>query len=323
MVASGNVTKIAFWSVTPLFKFTHKFVSTYTNTAFLAFSTFASRDNQCWYEFHADAIMRKWRVSESNRGLIRWRDDTITQACACTEWIRPVHSGKGERISAIFGLPADPWVRWFHLHVGVQKEDAYRSVPAVLVPPSPSTQEVSDHNTVPPCYGAVLWYGWTRAGIAQRRMSDSLGAPLQWDGKNTRERSTMERDVNALAIAEHVWNEHHRMDWSVVEVVDTEQYLCPRLLLELWHIHSEQNPMNRERGSLPTEYCSLIKKSWWFLYYLYTTPIFIPRMRTHALLYHLVTLLTPYCSHLFFIPWWWHLHRRRSVGIHINTDCHS
>ena len=58
--------------------------------------------------------------------------------------------------------------------------------------------------------------------------------------------------MNASAIAEHVWNEHHRMDWSVVEVVDTEQYLCPRLLLELWHIHSEQNPMNRERGSLQT-----------------------------------------------------------------------
>ena len=62
----------------------------------------------------------------------------------------------------------------------------------------------------------------------------------------------MERDVNASAIAEHVWNEHHRMDWSAAEVADTEQYLYPRLLLESWHIHSEQNPMNRERGLLPT-----------------------------------------------------------------------
>ena len=68
-------------------------------------------------------------------------------------------------------------------------------------------------------------------------------------------------DVNASAIAEHAWNEHHRMDWSAAEVVDTEQYLYPRLLLESWHIHSEQNPMNRECGPLPTEYCSLIKRT--------------------------------------------------------------
>ena len=75
------------------------------------------------------------------------------------------------------------------------------------------------------------------------------------------QRAVRNRDMNASAIAEHVWNEQHCMDWSAVQVVDSEQYLCPRLLLESWHIHSEQNPMNRECGLLLTEYCSLIKRS--------------------------------------------------------------
>ena len=75
------------------------------------------------------------------------------------------------------------------------------------------------------------------------------------------QRAVRKGDVNASAIAEHVWNKQHCMDWSAAEVVDSEQYLCPRLLLGSWHIHSEQNPMNGECGSLPTEYCSLIKRS--------------------------------------------------------------
>ncbi len=117
------------------------------------------------------------------------------------------------------------------------------------------------------------------------------------------QRAVQNGDVNASAIAEHIWHDQHRIDWSAAEIVDSERYLCPKLMLESWHIHSEQDPLNRERGSLPIEYCSLIK---WFLYHLpHPPPFFILSMRGHAYSYYglfTVTYLTPCYSHFSSFP---------------------
>jgi hypothetical protein len=71
-------------------------------------------------------------------------------------------------------------------------------------------------------------------------------------------------------------------------------------------IHSEQNPLNKEHGSLPTEYCSLMKKSSDF-YIIDHTPLSILCMH--------VSYLTPCLFSLFFIVWWLYLYRCQNVGI--------
>lgn len=65
-------------------------------------------------------------------------------------------------------------------------------------------------------------------------------------------------DTYTSALAEHAWEVSHHIDWSSVEVLDSEQFLFSRLLLEFWYIHREPYPINRDRGPLPTEYCCLI-----------------------------------------------------------------
>ena len=63
--------------------------------------------------------------------------------------------------------------------------------------------------------------------------------------------------VDASAIAEHVWNEGHQVDWEAAGVLDACKYLYPRCLLESWHIQ-KHHTINRQRGALPTVYCSLL-----------------------------------------------------------------
>ena len=66
-------------------------------------------------------------------------------------------------------------------------------------------------------------------------------------------------DTNTSAIAEHAWQEQHNINWPAATILDSNQYLHSRLILESWHIHQQPDPMNRERGSLPPIYCSLIR----------------------------------------------------------------
>ena len=57
-------------------------------------------------------------------------------------------------------------------------------------------------------------------------------------------------EVLKCAIAEHVWNEGHRVDRETVGVFDTCKYLYPRCLLESWHVHKQHHTINREHGAL-------------------------------------------------------------------------
>ena len=66
-------------------------------------------------------------------------------------------------------------------------------------------------------------------------------------------------DTNTWAMAEHAWQEQHNITWPAATILDSSQYLNSRLILEQWHIHQQPHPMNRERGYLPSAYCSLIR----------------------------------------------------------------
>ena len=98
-------------------------------------------------------------------------------------------------------------------------------------------------------------------------------------------------DTNTLAIAEHSWQEQHNINWPAAMILDLNQYLNSRLILELWHVYQQHNPKNRELGSLPS----------------FTAPWSETKTRSSS---HPVALLTVFYL-LFFlyvssIPW--HLH---------------
>ena len=64
--------------------------------------------------------------------------------------------------------------------------------------------------------------------------------------------------LDASAIAEHVWNERHQVDWEAAGAHDICKNLYPRCLLESWHIHTQHHTINREHGALLAAYCSLL-----------------------------------------------------------------
>ena len=60
------------------------------------------------------------------------------------------------------------------------------------------------------------------------------------------------------AVAEHAANESHIIDWKGAKVVDTHPRYHQRCALESWHIRSETTTMNRDDGSLPQAYNTLL-----------------------------------------------------------------
>ena len=60
------------------------------------------------------------------------------------------------------------------------------------------------------------------------------------------------------AVAEHAANESHVIDWKGAKVVDTHPRYHQRCALESWHIRSETTTMNRDDGSLPQAYNTLL-----------------------------------------------------------------
>ena len=73
------------------------------------------------------------------------------------------------------------------------------------------------------------------------------------------QRAVRNGDTNASALAEHAWNEEHHIDWQNAEVLEAnQQYWRKRCLLESWHVNKETKPLNRERGTLPDIYRSLL-----------------------------------------------------------------
>ena len=73
------------------------------------------------------------------------------------------------------------------------------------------------------------------------------------------QRAVRNRETNASALAEHVWNKEHHINWQNAEVLEAnQQYWRKRCLLESLHINKETKQLNREHGTLPDIYCSLL-----------------------------------------------------------------
>ena len=71
-------------------------------------------------------------------------------------------------------------------------------------------------------------------------------------------RALRKGDVQASAVAEHVFGSGHQMDLSKARVVDSHPHTQTRCLLESWHIQREQAPLNREKGTLPGLYTTVL-----------------------------------------------------------------
>ena len=55
----------------------------------------------------------------------------------------------------------------------------------------------------------------------------------------------------------------HDIVWLDAQVIDASPLLQQRCTLESWHIRKQPQPLNRERGMLPTVYDQLIYSSLW------------------------------------------------------------
>ena len=66
-------------------------------------------------------------------------------------------------------------------------------------------------------------------------------------------------DAPFSAVAEHAMAEGHGIAWKEAKVLDVNSKLHQRCCLESWYIRKEGVSMNRDEGSLPFIYNSLIR----------------------------------------------------------------
>ena len=70
-------------------------------------------------------------------------------------------------------------------------------------------------------------------------------------------RAIKQADFNASPLAEHAWTEQHPVDWSNVKVLSNPSDHTTRLVEEALAIRSTTNVLNRDTGTLPSEYDNL------------------------------------------------------------------
>ena len=63
-------------------------------------------------------------------------------------------------------------------------------------------------------------------------------------------RHTKNGKVEASAVADHVWNHDHRIDWDGARVLDKERNWTSRKIREALHIAKNRPDMNKDRGLL-------------------------------------------------------------------------
>ena len=65
-------------------------------------------------------------------------------------------------------------------------------------------------------------------------------------------------NVDDSALAEHVANSGHEIDWCSAMILDSNRFFYLRRHLESWYIQKGRYVMNREVGPLPPVYCCLL-----------------------------------------------------------------
>ena len=71
-------------------------------------------------------------------------------------------------------------------------------------------------------------------------------------------KAVRDENITTSALAEHVQKTGHPIEWTQTEVVHTCNRTVKRCLLESWTIQKEPSPLNREIGTLPTTYKTLL-----------------------------------------------------------------
>ena len=74
-------------------------------------------------------------------------------------------------------------------------------------------------------------------------------------------RAVTNGDLATSALAEHAHSTGHPINWTEARVIATCSHTSRRCFLESWMIHRETNHLNRELGSLPHIYKTLIRHS--------------------------------------------------------------
>ncbi len=78
--------------------------------------------------------------------------------------------------------------------------------------------------------------------------------------KNQRALTSWNSFYITSAVAEHAIKTGHTIDWNGAKVIDGNDHFYQRCLLESWHIQSNKNALNREIGTLPRVYQSLMQE---------------------------------------------------------------
>ena len=86
-------------------------------------------------------------------------------------------------------------------------------------------------------------------GQTKRRLSQRIAE---------HKRAVRQADFNSSALAEHMWNMDHPIDWENVEVLSNPPDDMARITSEALLIRTTPDTLNRDSGTLPTEYENLI-----------------------------------------------------------------
>ena len=62
------------------------------------------------------------------------------------------------------------------------------------------------------------------------------------------QRDTDSGNTQKSAVAEHVWQNQHNIDWDNTKILDMNTKWSERKFMEAWHIHSTPDNFNRDKG---------------------------------------------------------------------------
>ena len=60
------------------------------------------------------------------------------------------------------------------------------------------------------------------------------------------QRAVKQQNVSTSALAEHVWQKGHKINWDNPTILARHPYFLQRCILESWHIHGQKYANNRE-----------------------------------------------------------------------------
>ena len=116
----------------------------------------------------------------------------------------------------------------------------------MLVHPKDPTplRDKADTYKIPCCSYPKVYIGQTGRTLGQR--------------VKEHQRSVRDKKIATSVLAKHSERTGHTADWTRAEVLDNCSHTSKRCLVESWMIQKEPSSLNRELGTLPTVYKTLM-----------------------------------------------------------------